>query len=84
MLVLNIPAFIRTLSVQVTINTKVFPGVPTLLAHFPGRRPLGRSLMCMMMTITWLFKSFEFGNGSRMSDKKLVIIEVKYLQNKKW
>ena len=32
---------------------------------------------------TWLFKSFEFGNGSRMSDKKLVILEFKYLQKKK-
>ena len=31
-----------------------------------------------------LFKSFEFRNGSRMSDKKLVILEFKYLQNKKW
>ena len=31
-----------------------------------------------------LFKSFEFGNGSRMSDEKLVILEFKYLQNKKW
>ena len=31
-----------------------------------------------------LFKSFEFGNGSRMSDEKLVIFEFKYLQNKKW
>ena len=31
-----------------------------------------------------LFKSFEFENGSRMSDKKLVKLEVKYLQNKKW
>ena len=30
------------------------------------------------------FKSFEFENGSRMSDKKLVKLEVKYLQNKKW
>ena len=29
-------------------------------------------------------QSFEFGNGSRMSDKKLVILEFKYLQNKKW
>ena len=25
----------------------------------------------------WLFKSFEFGNGSRMSDKKLVTFEFK-------
>ena len=31
-----------------------------------------------------LFKSFKFGNGSRMSDKNLVILEFKYLQNKKW
>ena len=31
-----------------------------------------------------LFKSFEFGNGSRMSDEKLVVPEFKYLQNKKW
>ena len=31
-----------------------------------------------------VFKSFEFGNGSRMSDENLVIIEFKYLQNKKW
>ena len=29
-----------------------------------------------------LFKSFEFGNGSRMSDEDLVILEFKYLQNK--
>ena len=31
-----------------------------------------------------LFKSFESGNGSRISDEKLVILEFKYLQNKKW
>ena len=31
-----------------------------------------------------LFKSFEFGNGSRMSNKNLAILEFKYLQNKKW
>ena len=30
------------------------------------------------------YKSFEFGNGSRMSDENLVILEFKYLQNKKW
>ena len=29
-----------------------------------------------------LFKSFEFGSGGRMSDEKLVILELKYLQNK--
>ena len=34
--------------------------------------------------IAQLFKSFKFGNGSRMSDKKLVILEFKYLQNTKW
>ena len=33
--------------------------------------------------ITRLFKSFAFGNGSRMSDENLVILEFKYLQNKK-
>ena len=33
---------------------------------------------------TGLFKSFEFGNGSRMSEKNLVILEFKYVQNKKW
>ena len=32
---------------------------------------------------SWLFKSFEFENGSRMSDENLVIFEFKYLQNKK-
>ena len=31
-----------------------------------------------------LFKSFEFGNGSRISDKKLIMFEFKYLQNKNW
>ena len=31
-----------------------------------------------------VFRSFEFGNGSRMSNKNLVILEFKYLQNKKW
>ena len=31
-----------------------------------------------------LFKSFEFGNGSRMSDDNLVILEFKYLHYKKW
>ena len=35
------------------------------------------------MNVSRLFKSFEFGNRSRMSDVKLVIIEFKYLQNKK-
>ena len=30
-------------------------------------------------------KNFKvFGNGSRMSDKNLVILEFKYLQDKKW
>ena len=31
-----------------------------------------------------LFKSFEFGNGSRMSEEKPVVLKFKYLQNKKW
>ena len=34
--------------------------------------------------VSRLFKSFEFGNGSRISDENLVILEFKYLQNKKW
>ena len=33
--------------------------------------------------LPWLFKPFKFGNGSRVSDKKLIILEFKYLQNKK-
>ena len=37
-----------------------------------------------MLVITRLFKSFEFRNGSRISNEKLVILEFKYLQNKKW
>ena len=31
-----------------------------------------------------LFQSFKFGNGKRMSDENLVILEFKYFQNKKW
>ena len=31
-----------------------------------------------------LWLSFEFGNGSGMPDKNLIILEFKYLQNKKW
>ena len=31
-----------------------------------------------------LFKLFEFGNRSRTSDEKFVILEFKYLHNKKW
>ena len=33
---------------------------------------------------TRLFKSFEFENGSKMSDEKLVTLEFKYLENKEW
>ena len=36
------------------------------------------------MGIPWLFKSLEFGSGGRMSHEKLVILESKYVQNKKW
>ena len=31
-----------------------------------------------------LFKSFEFVNGSRISDEKSFVLENKYLLNKKW
>ena len=37
-----------------------------------------------MINIPRLFKSFEFGNGSRISGENLVVLEFKYLQNKKW
>ena len=33
---------------------------------------------------TWLFKSFEFRNRSRISDEKLAILEFKYLRDKEW
>ena len=33
---------------------------------------------------TWLFKSFKFESGGRMFVKDLVILEFKYVQNKKW
>ena len=44
------------------------------IVSFPGKTAVQQ---------TQLFKSFEFGNGSRMSDENLVILEFKYLQNKK-
>ena len=37
-----------------------------------------------MIEWTRLFKLFEFGNGSTMSDENFVILEFKYLQNNKW
>ena len=37
-----------------------------------------------VINITWLFKSIKFGSGSRISNEKRVILEFKYLQNKKW
>ena len=51
----------------------------------------GRYCDTVMQVFLWLnrikaqlFKSFKFSNGSRMSDKNLVIIGFKYLQKKKW
>ena len=41
------------------------------------------NLLCYHLTKR-LFKSFEFGNGSIIPDEDLVILEFKYLQNKKW
>ena len=32
---------------------------------------------------SWQFRSFKFGNGSKMLEENLVILEFKYLQNKK-
>ena len=37
----------------------------------------------VFMCWAWLFKSLKFGNGSTMSDEKPVVLEVKYLHNKK-
>ena len=34
--------------------------------------------------IARLLKPFEFGNGGRISHENLVMLEFKYLQNKKW
>ena len=42
------------------------------------------SLKFMLCHCSRLFKSFKFGSGSRISGKNLVILEFKYLQNKKW
>ena len=38
----------------------------------------------LLMLPSWLLKSFEFANGSRISDEDLAKLEFKYLQNKKW
>ena len=43
-----------------------------------------RVCVCVCVCVSRLFRSFEFGNGSRMSDENLVILEFKFLQNKKW
>ena len=43
---------------------------------------LQKAIFLVWILQTWLFKSFKFGNESRMSDKKLVILGFN-LQNKK-
>ena len=43
-----------------------------------------RKLCSRKKPVSRLFKSFVFGNGSRMSNENLIILEFKYLQNKKW
>ena len=48
-----------------------------------GLKYVSNSKNCKSVQNSWLFRSFEFENGSRMSDKKLVIFEFKYFQNKK-
>ena len=52
------------------------------LLHCQHRKIL-RTPVYLMGVSSQLLKSFEFGNGSRMSDENLVILEFKYLQNKK-
>ena len=55
-----------------------------LYVHFKHQHKTNFSVFTMCgHENTQLFKSFEFGNGSRMSDKKLTILEFKYLLNKK-
>ena len=50
----------------------------------PHVKIIKRQLANLILVPTRLFKSFEVGNGSRISDEKLVLLEFKYLQNKKW
>ena len=38
----------------------------------------------LVLHLSRLFQSFKFGNGSKMSDENHVILEFKYLKNKKW
>ena len=38
----------------------------------------------MNQAMRGLFKMFEYGNGARKSDEKLLIDELQYLQNEKW
>ena len=61
-------------------ETKKTGNVIRFFSHFTWDYPLKQQAM----VLTWLFKSFEFGNGSRISDGNLIILEFKYLQNKKW
>ena len=46
--------------------------------------PLNKAafFLTKLRNFSQLFKSFEFGNGSRMFDEDLVILEFKYLQKK--
>ena len=48
------------------------------------KKTLTELFLVNLQAFPQLFKSFEFGNGSRMSDKNLTILEFIYLQNKKW
>ena len=46
--------------------------------------PLNLILVDSVKVPSRLLNLFEFGNGSRISDEKPVVLELKYLQNKKW
>ena len=67
-------------------------GTPLIIrynhANLSNRRLFWKSLLPFFRRIYALhgcsIKSFKFWNGSRMFDEKLVILEFKYLQNKKW
>ena len=48
------------------------------------KKTLPELFLVNLQAFAQLFKPFEFGNGSRMSDENLTILEFTYLQNKKW
>ena len=54
-----------------------------IINTFRNKRKIDEEVDNQISEVTRLFKSFQFGNGSRMPDQNLVILDFKYLQNKK-